>query len=163
MVLIFNTEDGGTIFLRNNGTFLQQYTVSGARIPRSEPRSNYHVSRMMSERKCSSYALQTLWRVVEMLEVCHSCHHCACQVNLQLTGSSHSELHRAGYAIRSFCYRSLNISAFGAMSRPPDLITNSRLGKNCHFLPLFGTSKGEKYQRNIWYQATGIRNGTFSC
>ena len=31
-----------------------------------------------------------------------------------------------------------------------------------YFLPLFGISKGEKYQRNLWYQATGVRNGTFS-
>ena len=49
VAFFFNTEDGGTIFLRNNGTLLQQYTVSGARLPQFEPKSNYPVSRMMTE------------------------------------------------------------------------------------------------------------------
>jgi len=50
VVLFFNTEDGGTIFLRNNGILLQQYTVSGARIPRFGPKSNFAFSRMVTEK-----------------------------------------------------------------------------------------------------------------
>ena len=49
VAFFFNTEEEGTLFLRNNGTLLQQYTVSGARITRTEPKSNYPASGMMTE------------------------------------------------------------------------------------------------------------------
>lgn len=91
-------------------------------------------------KKVLALYLRPIWRVVETLGVCHSWYHCACQVNLQLTGSGHSELHRAGCAIGS-----LNMSAFRAMSQPIDLITNSSLRKN--YLPLFFAS--------IWYIERG--------